>query len=259
MALRIRRLESEEAVAEAAAERFAASAESAVSRADRFVVALSGGATPIPLYRRLTEKPYRDEVPWRRTYFLFSDERCVPVESGESNHARASEHLFGPLEIPAHHVFRMKGEQNPVDAARRYEVRLGDLFLGDGDRRLDFALCGVGEEGRIAALFPECDALAERERWVVAQPVPGKPTTRLTLTLPALDSARRLTMLVTGARKAEIVARAFGAGAEASLPCRRLTLPRGRIEVLLDGAAASRLPPMGSADAGEPETVPPAP
>ena len=232
-----------EAIADAAARRVLESAKRAVEKHDRFIVVLAGGSTPRALYRRLTAAPYREKMPWSRSYFVFGDERCVPPDHEESNYRMVSECLLDPLEIPAHQVLRMKGEQVPVEAARRYEVRLGDLFLHPTKRHFDLVLLGVGTDGHTASLFPGTAALEEQERWVVANEVPALGAWRLTLTFKALNTARRVIFLATGADKAQVVAEAFGGlPHDTPYPCERVVPLHARREVLLDHAAASAVP-----------------
>jgi 6-phosphogluconolactonase len=155
----------------------------------------------------------------------------------------ARETLLDPLEIPEHHVLRMKGEQTPADAARRYEVRLGDLFLNRPKRRFDLLLLGIGADGHTASLFPGTAALDEQERWVAANEVPQLDAWRLTLTLRALNASRRVIFMATGQEKAAVVAEAFGGVEHATVhPCERVAPPYGRRDVLIDQAAASRMP-----------------
>jgi len=239
---RVQRFKDPDAVAQAAAERWLDTAVRAVQKLDHFVVALSGGSTPSLLYRRLTEPPFRDRAPWSRTFFVFGDERCVPPDHESSNYRMVRETLFEPLEIPDHRVLRMKGEDKPVDAARRYEVRLGDLFLTRPKPGFDLVLLGIGVDGHTASLFPGTAALDETERWVAANEVPQLEAWRLTLTFPALNSAGRVLFLATGEKKARIVAEAFG-GVEhpEPYPCERVAPPGARREVLVDREAAALL------------------
>jgi 6-phosphogluconolactonase len=247
----IYRYRDAEAIAKAAAKRFLDSAKRAVEKADRFIVVLAGGSTPRALYRRLTEPPYRERVPWKKTFFVFGDERCVPPDDESSNYRMVRETLFDPLEISEHRILRMKGEQVPVDAARRYEVRLGDLFLNLPRRRFDLVLLGVGADGHTASLFPGTAALEEQERWVAANEVPSLDAWRLTLTLPALNSTRRVIYLATGEAKARVIAEAFG-GVEhaAPHPCELVAPLFARREILIDHAAASAIPLDDRAEEG---------
>ncbi len=239
----IHKFKSPELLAEAAAKRFLETARHAVEKSDRFIVVLAGGSTPRSLYRLLTESPYREKVPWRQTYFVFGDERCVPPDDETSNYRMVHEVLLGPLEIPGTRVLRMKGEQVPVDAARRYEVRLSDLFLNLPKRRFDLTLLGIGKDGHTASLFPGTAALEEQERWVVANEVPQLGAWRLTLTLRSLNASGRVIFLATGEDKAQVIAEAFG-GVEhpERHPCERVAPLHVRREVLIDYPAASKIP-----------------
>jgi 6-phosphogluconolactonase len=239
----VHRYKDADAIAAAAAKRFLDSAQRAVNTTGRFIVVLAGGSTPRRLYSLLTQPPYHESVPWSKTLFVFGDERCVPPDDEASNYRMARETLFEPLEIPEHHVFRMKGEQPPAEAARRYEVRLSDVFLGEPRRHFDLVLLGIGPDGHTASLFPGTVALDERARWAVANHVPHLDAWRLTLTFPALNSARRVIFLATGDAKAQVIGEAFGGIAHAQPhPCERVAPFHARREVLLDHAAASLVP-----------------
>ena len=237
------RFDDHDALADAAAKRFLDSAERAVAKDGQFIVVLAGGSTPRGMYRRLTESPYRERVPWDRTFFVFGDERCVAPDHEDSNYRMVRETLFDPLEIPALRVLRMKGEQKPEEAARRYEVRLGDLFLVRGKPRFDMVILGIGADGHTASLFPGTAALEETSRWVVANHVPQLDATRLTLTLGALNATGRVLFLATGEDKAQTVAEAFGGlPHEEPHPCERVTPRHGRRDVFIDHPAAARIP-----------------
>ena len=189
-----------------------------------------------------TSPPYRERVPWDKTFFVFGDERCVAPDDEASNYRMAKETLFDPLEIPTHRVLRMKGEEKPADAARRYEVRLGDLFLTRPSPGFDLVLLGVGPDGHTASLFPGTEAVDETERWVVANHVPRLDSWRLTLTFPALNKAKRVIFLATGEGKAQVIAEAFGGVEHAEpYPCERVTPLHARREVLVDHDAASMM------------------
>ena len=234
---------SPEAVADAAAKRFLETANRAIEKLDHFVVALAGGSTPRLLYQQLTESPYRERLPWNKTFFVFGDERCVAPDDEASNYRMAKETLFDPLEIPEHRVLRMKGEETPADAARRYAVRLGDLFLTRPTPSFDLVLLGIGTDGHTASLFPGTEALDETERWVVANHAPHLDSWRLTLTFPALNKAKRVIFLATGESKARVIAEAFGGVEHAEpYPCERVTPLHAKREVLVDYEAASMMP-----------------
>ena len=65
-------------LAEATARFIIDTAKKAVDVRGRFVISLSGGHTPEQLYTLLSKPPFRDQVPWDKTFIFWGDERCVP-------------------------------------------------------------------------------------------------------------------------------------------------------------------------------------
>jgi 6-phosphogluconolactonase len=190
---------------ETAAARLADVTAESIRRRGRFLWALAGGSTPGALYRRLAQQPYRDAIEWDRCFVLFGDERAVPPTDERSNYRMANELLLSKVEIPAQNVLRMHGEAADLDAAaREYSARL-EAFKAP----LDLALLGMGDDGHTASLFPHTPALRETARPCVATDVaPLEPhVRRLTLTYPVFNAARKVWILVTGANKAERLAR----------------------------------------------------
>ena len=209
---------------------------------DPFRLVLSGGSTPRALYEMLAREPEQPAVPWRSTDVLFGDERCVPPDSEQSNFRMAREALLRHVPVADDRVHRIRGEDNPDVAAEDYEYRLRALFAGQDVPRFDLLLLGIGTDGHTASLFPETAALDERERWVAANHVGQLDAWRITLTYPALCSARHVLFMITGASKAQVVAEAFGdLPHDTPHPSERVVPVDGTLEILLDRAAASRL------------------
>ena len=229
------------ALAEVGAREFARAAGEAIADRGTFRVALAGGSTPRPLYARLTRSPYRTSIRWDRVRFFWGDERCVPPDSERSNYRMARETLLEPLGIAPRQVFRMKGEQEPVRAARDYEKILRKEFRSRPSR-LDLVLLGLGSDGHLASLFPGTAALAEGRRLVAANSVAKFSEWRLTLTYRAINAARRIVFLVSGAEKAAPLARILEKRRGwQDLPASHVAPRRGTLVWLADEAAASKL------------------
>jgi 6-phosphogluconolactonase len=230
-----------EAVAREAAQRFAELATSAVESRGRFSAALSGGSTPGRLYQLLAQEPYRAQVPWQESYLFWGDERCVPPEDPGSNYRRAEVALIRHVPMPPDNVYRIRGELEPTAASRAYARTLIDFFCGPRPR-FDLIFLGLGQDGHTASLFPGSAALQETER--LAVPVgadyQGRPTRRVTLTLPAINAARQVLFLVTGSGKAEIV-RTVIHDQTPVLPAQQVRPVAGKLTWLLDAEAARLL------------------
>ncbi len=181
---------------------------------------LAGGTTPRHSYELLA----RLDVTWGRVTVLFGDERCVPPDHPESNYRMSFEVLLSRVH-PAN-VHRMAGELGPEEAASAYEAVVRSL------PGLDLVLLGVGPDGHTASLFPGNPALEASGLVVGVRDAPKPPPERVSLTLEALRSARRVLVLASGADKAEAVRRA----AEGAVPAGMIE----HAEWLLDEAAGGR-------------------
>jgi 6-phosphogluconolactonase len=208
-------LDSAEDVAAAAA----ADIAEALRKGARTLV-LAGGTTPQRCYELLSEM----DVAWGRVSVLFGDERCVPPDHPDSNYQMAREALLDRV-APAT-VHRMPAELGPDEGAKLYARAVEALTP------LDVVVLGVGEDGHTASLFPGHPALKAAGLTVGIHDSPKPPPQRVTLTLGALQSARRVIILATGKGKADAVAKA-----------KRGEVPSGMIagaRWLIDRAAAGQ-------------------
>jgi 6-phosphogluconolactonase len=125
------------------------------------------------------------------------------------------------------------------DAAASYARELEEI-LGRPPV-LDLALLGVGEDGHVASIFPNSDALAENHAWAVAvKSAPKAPPRRLTLTIPTLRSARVVCIAAFGREKASAIRGALNE-ADSETPAAILLRQAGDVWVLLDPESASLL------------------
>jgi 6-phosphogluconolactonase len=201
---------------------------------------LAGGGTPRALYKMLAES--HNDLPWGNVQFYFGDERYVPHDHIHSNFRMARETLFEPLLIPEKNIFPMPTAfADPQDAAYNYESILKSQFVSPWPQ-FDLLLLGIGDDGHTASLFPSTKALAEREKLVAVGHAPKEPQTRLTLTIPVLNRARRVIFVAIGADKAEVVKQAVkGPGEIPSCPAGLVRPVDGIVEWWLDHAAAGQL------------------
>ena len=234
-----------DALSQAAAQQFTQIAQKAVTQRGRFLAALAGGGTPEPLYRLLSQEPYRTAVPWANTHLFWGDERLVPPNADGSNYGQVEELLLRHVPIPAANVHRAKGECDPKTAVADYRQQL--QFLARSDRRwprLDLALMGMGSDGHTASLFPGPIADDENEEPVVLANADydGRPSQRVTLTPLVFNDARHVLFLVTGQKKAETLTAVLqGPSQPEKWPAQRIQPQQGALTWLVDDDAAANL------------------
>ena len=173
-----------------------------------FHLALSGGSTPEPLYRRLMYDPNYRDLPWKRTHLWIVDERRVEPEDERSNFKMIRETLVAHSDIPEAQVHPVPALAEDADA--RYEAELKETLAWreKGHDRLDYTLLGMGADGHTASLFPRSPALESGGRLVLINSGPTvTPPDRVTMTFDLLNASRFIAVMVTGEKKREMVAR----------------------------------------------------
>jgi 6-phosphogluconolactonase len=219
-----------------AADMFAQQATLSIQESGRFLVLLSGGKTPIPLYRTLAQEPWRSRIDWDNVFIGWSDERCVPPQHEASNFRAAEEALLSHVPIPNEHVLRIEGEHDPTAEALAYETKLRSALGRESS--VDLALLGMGADGHTASLFPADPALQEREHWFVPVHIPSMAQPwRITATLPLLNGCKKVVFLAPGQEKARALARIRIGG---MLPAGLVRPRNGDAVWLVDRAATSQ-------------------
>ncbi|MBV9343511.1 MAG: 6-phosphogluconolactonase [Gammaproteobacteria bacterium] len=124
-------------------------------------VMLSGGETPLPVYRRLAKQGLRHDD---RLHVLFSDERYVPSDAAASNFHQ-SWPLLETLGLPAESLLRVPTERSLAEATAAYDRALATL-LASGIP-LGLGLLGLGADGHTASLFTAQDLERARGRFAI--------------------------------------------------------------------------------------------
>jgi 6-phosphogluconolactonase len=226
-----------DALADAAADATARGLRTALGEEPLATLCLTGGSTPEPVYQRLAQM----DLEWDRIHLFWTDDRMVPQDHPESNAGMARRTLIEPAGIPESNVHAMRGDLSQHEAAEDYEAQLHQFF-GEDPVAFDLVHLGMGDDGHVASLFPGTPQLDEDERWAVPSRAPASATVRqrLTLTFPALDTARRTLVMAAGAKKREAfasVVQAYQEGSLAPPPIARVR-PSGPMIWMVDHALA---------------------
>ena len=182
----------------------------------------------------------QQETDWSKWHVFFADERCVPLDHADSNYGAAKKVLLDKLPIPSEQIVTVNPDLSPSEAAVVYQERLGAVTGGDGEAPpvLDCVLLGMGPDGHTCSLFPGHSLLDEDKKWVASiEDSPKPPPSRITLTMPVLQAARKICFVSTGEGKADMLKRIMDG--DQAIPC--AVVQPGRAEWYVDTAAASKL------------------
>lgn len=227
------------ALAQAVAGRFMDAAQTAVGDRGGFYVALAGGTTPQAAYELLAAEPYATAIPWKDVFVYFGDERCVGPQDVQSNYGMAQRAFLDAVDIPQHNVHRLRGEDDPQQAADAY-ARILVEDLGDVPR-FDLVMLGMGPDGHTASLFPGSPVDAG-DALVAAPYVEKLQAFRLTLTARTINNARAVVIATEGPGKAPVLAAVRNGPADpVRYPIQRIAPVDGTLTWMVDRAAASEL------------------
>ena len=220
MAIDLQVVADEKAAARRAAEVIAGIGSAAVAEHNTFSLAMSGGRSPWAMLAILGEL---EAMPWQQTELFQVDERVAAPGDEDRNLT----HMVLGLSMDHQATLRpMPVTQRDLDAAaREYESTLPERF--------DLVHLGLGPDGHTASLVPGDPVLEVSDRRVaVTGDYQGHQ--RMTLTYPALDAARKILWLVTGAEKRDPLAKLLAG--DGSIPAGRVE--NGAMIVVADEAAA---------------------
>lgn len=100
----------------------------------------------------------------------------------------------------------------------------------------------MGDNGHTASLFPGLPAVIEQVRWVMAQYVEAASMWRVTLTPAAINAAKNVLFIVSGAEKAERLREVLEGPIQPEvLPAQAIRPTQGQLHWFVDEAAAAYL------------------
>ena len=210
-------------LARAAAARFLLALADAQSLRHPVHVAITGGTIGTQVLAQIGRSDLLGVVDFSGVHIWWIDERFVPSGDPDRNEGQAAEALLARLPIPDENVHRMPSsdEAKDVDAAARAYAEELAAFAPSGAAapELDLVLLGMGPDGHIASLFPGQGTVAVADRTVIGvRDSPKPPPERISLTLPVLNGARQVWIIVSGAAKADPVRQALEGADPEELP-----------------------------------------
>ncbi|MCI7352954.1 MAG: 6-phosphogluconolactonase [[Actinobacillus] rossii] len=201
-------------------------------------ISLSGGSTPKLLFKTLAQAPYKNEIQWQNLHFWWGDDRMVEPTNPESNYGEVQKLLFDHIQIPAENIHRIRGEEPVELELKRFEQELSAVIPNGV---FDWIILGMGTDGHTASLFPHQTDFNDPNLAVIAKN-PESGQIRISKTAKLIEQAKRITYLVTGASKAEMLKEIQTAlPQDLPYPAAKIQAKNGVTEWYLDKEAAALL------------------
>lgn len=201
-------------------------------------LSLSGGSTPKLLFKTLAQAPFNSEVKWENLHFWWGDDRMVAPTDPESNYGEVQKLLFDHIQIPAENIHRIRGEMPVEQELTRFSQELTACVP---DLAFDWIILGMGTDGHTASLFPNQTDFTDQNVAVIAKH-PETGQLRISKTATLLEKAKRITYLVTGSSKSEILKEIQNIDAEKlPYPAAKIKAKNGVTEWYLDKEAGAFL------------------
>jgi len=165
-------------------------AKIAIREKGSFSLVLSGGTTPVNVYKLLA----KEQVNFDKWHIYFGDERCFPLDHLERNSNIAKSTWLSKVNILKSNIFIIPAELGNSEGALVYEKLL------DKNKPFDLVMLGLGDDGHIASLFP-------RHQWDNSKQVvsvsnsPKAPSDRISLTPSRLSNTQDVLFLISGKNK----------------------------------------------------------
>ena len=165
-------------------------AELAIKNKGSFSIVLSGGTTPVNVYKLLAN----EQVDFEKWYIYFGDERCFPLNHLERNSNVAESTWLSKVNILKSNIFIIPAELGNTEGALAYEKIL------DKNKPFDLVMLGLGDDGHIASLFPN-HQWDNSKQVISVSNSPKAPSNRISLTPSRLSNAEDVLFLISGKNK----------------------------------------------------------
>lgn len=194
----------------------ASSLRDGITSTGRASLAVSGGSTPVQLFKTLSEI----DIPWQDIDICLVDERWVATDEPDSNERLVKTHLLQNRAAAA----TFTGMKNSAKTAGEGEAEC-TANIQNIPRPFDVLILGLGTDGHTASLFPGAVKLPQATDMNSGKTCMGiapltAPHERMTLTLPAILNSKHIFLHITGQNKKEVIEKALGDGPPEEMPIR---------------------------------------
>jgi len=178
---------------------FKAKVNKRLKSSKRFSFVLTGGNSPIKLYKKLSKSK---KIQWKKIDFFIGDERYVNLDSKHSNINLCKKYLLDKIEVSKKQIFNIPTNgQSILQDTKNYEKKIKKYF-NNKKIKFDLVLLGIGNDGHIASLFKNNIDLKNHKN---VSFVKRKVFDRITLTINSINKSKLIFLWAPGKLKYKIV------------------------------------------------------
>lgn len=188
----------------------------AISQHGQSSLVVSGGTTPVALFRRLSGI----NIAWQHVHITLADERWVDTNTPTSNEHLVRIHLLRKKAAKAHFVGLKTAAPTAHQGVKECTGRIARMSMP-----FDVVVLGMGNDGHTASFFPGSsdlpDALNLKSgKLCTALTPPDVMPSRMTLTLPTLLNSHKIFLHIESEEKRRIYEKALQDGPPEKMPIR---------------------------------------
>ena len=152
----------------------------------RFSFVLTGGESPIKLYRKLA----KINIDWNKIDLFWGDERYVSHLSKNSNYNLAFKEFIKEIKINKKNIYPIKTNR-PISKCSDDYTKTIKKYFKNKKIIFDYCLLGMGDDGHIASLFPNSKHLNAK---FITKPVIRKDFKRITIGLNVINNSKKISL-----------------------------------------------------------------
>ena len=163
----------------------------------RFGFVLTGGTSPINLYKSLSKA----KINWKNIDLFWGDERYVSEKSNNSNLYLVKKYLINKINIKKKNIFAINTKTiSPIDSSNDYTKRIKRYFK---NKKIcfDLILLGMGSDGHIASIFKDNNDLKTSK---ISSVIFRDDFYIITLNLKTINKAKKIFLWLNNKKKSDI-------------------------------------------------------
>ena len=180
-------------------EKFKAKINKKLKYSKRFSFVLTGGLSPIKLYKNLAKIK---KINWENIDFFIGDERYVNERSKSSNINLCKKYFLNKINISKKQIFNIPTNSGSIKKDTENYEKIIKKYLFNKKKSFDLILLGIGEDGHIASLFKK-NIKKNNKKYVDF--VRKKDFSRITLTIKCINQCNSIFLWAPGKKKSLIV------------------------------------------------------